>query len=118
MKVHLLRNKNRAIKVTTACGTNPYIAGSVRNGRQTYQNIPNEYVVDFATFKATAPEDRCAHCCEAGLIIRNRQRHEQGKPPVLDLFAPHIPEDEQNDHPPPFNTRLLAPPRGGRDDAN
>lgn len=88
MKIHLLRNKNREIKVTTACGTNPYIGDrQIRNGRKTYQNIPSENVVDFQTFKTVAPEDRCAHCCEAGLIIKNRQRRDKGLAPVTDLFA-------------------------------
>ena len=87
MQIHLLRNKHREIKITTACGTDPYISNKqVRNARTTYQQIPSDYVVNFETFRTTEPRKRCAHCVEAGLIIRNRQRAAKGLAPVSNLF--------------------------------
>jgi len=80
-KVHLRRNKNPEIKVIAACASNPYIEGSRRNGRATYQFMASE-IVGFEEFKKVAQADRCAHCCEAALVIRNRQRKAKGMPPV------------------------------------
>jgi len=80
-KIHLRRNKNPEIKVIAACATNPYIAGSRRNGRATYHFMASE-IVGVEDFKKVAPSDRCAHCCEAALVIRNRQRAAKGMPPV------------------------------------
>ena len=84
-KVHLLRNKNVEVKVLAACASNPYIEGSKKNNRANYQFMASE-VVNFEVFKNTPAADRCAHCMDAGLIIRNRQRKAKGLSPVSHLM--------------------------------
>jgi hypothetical protein len=43
-------------------------------------------IVRLDEFRNTPDADRCAHCMDMGLQIRNRQREEAGKPPVAHLF--------------------------------
>lgn len=85
-KIHLLRNANREIKIVTACATNPHVNNTFRNARKTYANIPSACVVSWGEFKTTPAADRCAHCVEAALIIRNRQRKAKGLKPVATAF--------------------------------
>jgi hypothetical protein len=55
------------------------------NGRRTYVYMASE-IVPFKEFKNVPAADRCAHCVDRGLQVRNRQRKEKGLPPVVNLF--------------------------------
>ena len=82
-KIHLRRNTGTT--PIAACAANPHV-GAVngripRNSRATYQRMASE-IVPFDQFCKTPAADRCAHCCDAALVIRNRQRHAKGKPLV------------------------------------
>lgn len=79
-KIHLRRAANPENR-TTACATNPFRTEIRRNGRTTYQFMASE-VVSFADFAKVPADNRCSHCCDAALVIRNRQRKAKGKPPV------------------------------------
>lgn len=88
-KIHLRRNTaESALRhgAVAACATNPHRATSRRNGRTTYQAMSSE-IVDVIAFRDTPAAARCTHCCDAMLVIVNRQRREKGKPPVSDAFA-------------------------------
>ena len=80
-KVHLRRNRDGEIFSIAACATNPHVARPARNGRATYQVMASA-IVCLADFKGTDPQLRCAHCCDAALVIRNRQRRAKGLAPV------------------------------------
>lgn len=85
-KIHLRRNK--MISTTEArpvCATNPYREGSRFNSRSTYRYMASE-VVGYEDFKNVPAEQRCAHCVDMGLVIRNRQRKAKGLAPVANLF--------------------------------
>ena len=85
-KIHLRRNKmEKVTEARAVCSTNPYIQGSRPNGRQTYQFMASE-VVSWDEFQAVNPADRCAHCVDMGLVVRNRQRQAKGLQPVKTLF--------------------------------
>jgi hypothetical protein len=86
-KIHLKMNKGaNGQRPIAACAGRADSCGKVYlNNRRTYSYMASE-IVDFAGFKATAPEQRCFHCVDAGLQIRNRQRRAHGKPPVESLF--------------------------------
>jgi hypothetical protein len=85
MKTHLRTNKNPAIKIVAACAINPHREGQVRNGRTSYQHMASA-IVGWVDFQRVPAADRCAHCVEAALIIRNRQRAAKGLPPVASTF--------------------------------
>lgn len=62
---------------------------SRRNSRQTYANIPQSHIVDFASFRAAYaanPASVCAHCIDMALPVYNRQRTAKGLAPVKSLF--------------------------------
>jgi hypothetical protein len=84
-KIHLRRNKNPEIMEVAACATNPYSQKIFRNQRTSYQSMSSE-IVSWEAFKATPADERCAHCVEAALVIRNRQRKAKGLPPVETPF--------------------------------
>lgn len=86
-KIHLRANKlintDRAMAI---CATQRVAGRGVRyNGRSTYKFMASE-VVSFEDFKNVPAADRCAHCMDRGLIVRNRQRREKGLAPVAALF--------------------------------
>jgi hypothetical protein len=86
-KTHLRRNviKNgRPGK--PVCATNPYRENSMNNRRDA-KNVPQDMIVSFAEFKTTPSEQRCSHCVDMGLVVRNRQRRDKGLAPVESLFA-------------------------------
>lgn len=91
LKVHLRANKEDGTRPPFArCAARSVGGGKVRsNGRASYQNIPLANIVgrdEFRAAYASDPTRVCAHCCDAGLIILNRQRREKGKPPVASFF--------------------------------
>jgi hypothetical protein len=84
-KIHLRRTKEENEVVIAACATNPHIKGARRNGRNTYQFMASE-VVGWNEFKTMDRSQLCAHCIEAALVIRNRQRKAKGLPPITHAF--------------------------------
>jgi len=84
-KIHLRRNKNVELASIAACATNPNINKARRNGRNTYQFMASE-IVGWEQFKNVPAADRCAHCVDAALVIRNRQRKAKGMSPITDAF--------------------------------
>lgn len=56
-----------------------------RNSRSKYQFMASE-IVSYADFRNVPAEDRCSHCMDMGLEVRNRQRKEKGLPLVAHLF--------------------------------
>lgn len=84
-KIHLRRNKENGSIDRAACATNPYFEGSRRNNRSTYQFMASE-IVSWKEFQKINSNDRCAHCMEAALVIRNRQRKVKGLAPVKTVF--------------------------------
>jgi hypothetical protein len=80
-KIHLRRNKNPEIKVLAACASNPYVSKARSNGRTTYQFMASE-IVGWDQFKTMDSSLLCAHCLDAALVIRNRQRKDKGLPPI------------------------------------
>lgn len=88
MKTHLRANKgSNGQSFYSACAARSTGGGKVnRNQRQAYQDIPQSYIVTFEDFKNTPEEDRCSHCMDRGLIMRNGQRRRKGLPAVNHLF--------------------------------
>lgn len=88
MKTHLKANKGtNGHSIYSICASRHTGSGKVnRNSRDTYRDIPPEYIVDFSAFKATPDKQRCAHCMDRGLKVRNMQRARNGKPPVKHIF--------------------------------
>lgn len=84
-KIHLRRNKENGIDVLAVCATNPNVAKARRNSRTSYQFMSSP-IVSWEEFKTVAAADRCAHCVEAALTIRNRQRKAKGLVSVKTLF--------------------------------
>lgn len=86
-KVHLQRNKaEEGQRPIALCATNAHVPMSKGkrvpwNSRSTYQDMTSE-IVAMAVFRATEEAQRCAHCCDAALILRNRQRKDKGLSPV------------------------------------
>jgi len=88
MKTHLQANKGtNGQAIYSACASKYVGSGKLnRNNRDTYRNIPASNIVDFEIFKTVPDADRCAHCMDRGLIMRNSQRSRKGLPPVKYLF--------------------------------
>lgn len=86
-KTHAARNKNTDTKGFQAlCATRSDSNGKVlRNSRSTYQFMASKIVL-LNDFRNVASEDRCAHCVEAYLELRNRQRAAKGQAPVSHAF--------------------------------
>lgn len=86
-KIHLRANKMNTTEIAySACASRHSGNGKVRaNNRKTYQFMASE-IVGYDDFKNVPTIDRCAHCMDAGLIIRNRQRKAKGLTPVTHLF--------------------------------
>lgn len=82
-KIHLRRSKLVEGKAPlAACAAQSAGPNQCRpNSRSTYRFMASE-IVSPAEFRATPHADRCAHCCDAGLLVLNRQRRDKGLPPV------------------------------------
>jgi len=87
MKKHLVANKGNTQALFSACASKYTSAGKVtRNSRSTYQTIPRSHLLHIIDFKNTPASERCSHCENRGLIMRNSQRKRQGLSPVSSLF--------------------------------
>jgi len=77
-KIHL-----RANKLTETNRAKPFCATKMVNGkcksndRGTYRFMASE-IVSFAEFREVGSADRCAHCVDMGLSIRNKLRKDRG----------------------------------------
>ena len=84
-KIHL-----RANKLTETNRAKPFCATKMVNGkcksnnRDTYRFMASE-IVSFLEFREVADIDRCAHCVDMGLTIRNRLRKDKGFAPVTKI---------------------------------
>jgi hypothetical protein len=86
-KLHLQANVGINAIPYALCSVRSIGHGKVRrNSRTTYADIPQANIVSFEKFKTIDASDRCAHCCAAGLLVRNRQRKAKGLDPVKSLF--------------------------------
>lgn len=87
-KIHLRANKltgsNEPIAI---CASQFNAAGKViGNKRTTYRYMASE-IVGRTEFKDVASADRCAHCMDMGLAMRNSHRKRNGLAPLANLFA-------------------------------
>ena len=76
MKVHVRKGTGNGCDDIPACAFNA----------RHYKHLPSEYVKSPKEFRATAAEQRCQHCEQKYLEIRNRQRKAKGLPPVKTAF--------------------------------
>ena len=60
------------------------------NQRQTYADIPASHIVRPDEFRAAAPEDRCAHCCDRFQSMMNERRKANGKPLYKNAWTKEI----------------------------
>lgn len=86
-KIHMAANKGtNGQAIYARCAGQSLANGKVRpNNRSTYRFMASE-IVSYADFRNVSADDRCAHCMDMGLEVRNRQRKEKGLPPVSHLF--------------------------------
>lgn len=86
-KVHLRANKLTGDNYAKPFCATRYVNGKCQlNSRSTYRFMASK-VVSFAEFRDVPAADRCAHCVDVGLAVRNRLRKERGFPPVNDAFV-------------------------------
>jgi hypothetical protein len=88
-KVHLRANKliDENTRPRAVCATRPGSNGKVlNNGRASYRFMASE-IVGRPEFAKVAPADRCAHCLDTGLVMRNIVRKQKGLPPLESLFS-------------------------------
>lgn len=85
-KIHLRANKlTETNRAKSFCATKMTANGKCRsNDRDTYRFMASE-IVSFNEFRNVASADRCAHCVDMGLAIRNRIRKERGFAPVAKI---------------------------------
>lgn len=76
MKIHVRKGTGNGCDSIPACAFN----------QRRYKHLPSNFVVPPKEFRAAPASDRCAHCENQYLIIRNRQRKEKGLPPVKNAF--------------------------------
>lgn len=74
MKVHCRLTKDK-----------PNIPCCAFNNRN-YKELPNEFVKSPQEFRKVPTEERCQHCCDRYLIVRNKQRKAKGLDPVSTAF--------------------------------
>lgn len=87
-KIHLRANKlvDANTRPRAVCASQMSAAGKVtNNGRASYRFMASE-IVGRAEFAKVAAKDRCAHCLDTGLILRNKARAATGLAPLADLF--------------------------------
>jgi hypothetical protein len=82
-KIHLRANKLTGTNAPRAiCATKMTAAGRcASNSRATYRFMASE-IVGFPAFREVPAADRCAHCVDAGLTVRNKLRARNGFAPV------------------------------------
>ncbi len=81
-KVHYQANKGIRREPMALCSTRMNAKGNVEdNGRRSYVGMSSPIVMP-DVFKATPAADRCAHCCDRLLEVRNFLRKRDGKPPI------------------------------------
>jgi hypothetical protein len=88
-KIHLRANKlvDETTRPRAVCASQIGSNGKIKNnGRDTYRFMASEIVgrLEFAKVDA---KDRCAHCLDTGLQMRNVFRKQNGLPPLENLFA-------------------------------
>lgn len=78
-KIHLRANKlTETNSPRSVCSSFRTADGKCKfNGRDKYRFMASE-IVGFMQFREVPAADRCAHCVDNGLIIRNRIRKERG----------------------------------------
>jgi hypothetical protein len=77
-KIHLRGNARTEEIAKSICSLRSIGNGKVRsNGRDKYQFMASE-IVGFLSFREVPHTNRCAHCCDMGLIKRNSQRKAKG----------------------------------------
>lgn len=78
-KIHLRANKlTGANRAKAVCASYRTPDGRCRsNNRGTYRFMASE-IVSFKDFITLPSSDRCSHCVDNGLVIRNRIRKERG----------------------------------------
>ena len=83
-KIHLRQGVNG----TPACAASGFRKNGtiIRNARTTYQHMAATSV-DAEAFRATAPENRCAHCCDRFTPMMNARRKLAGKPLYSDAMT-------------------------------
>ena len=82
-KIHLRANKLTETNSPRAvCASYRTPDGRCKfNNRDSYRFMASE-IVGFLKFREVPSADRCAHCVDNGLVIRNRIRKERGFAPV------------------------------------
>lgn len=76
MKIHVRFSNTEAQATIPACAFNA----------RHYKQLPGNFVKSPKEFRAAAPADRCAHCEQKYMEIRNKQRKAKGLPPVKTPF--------------------------------
>lgn len=86
-KIHLRRNKiDEGQTPIAVCAARSIGNGKcIPNSRSTYRFMASE-IVDINGFRAAPASDRCAHCCDMGLVFINQLRAKKGKEPRTSLF--------------------------------
>lgn len=88
-KIHLRANKpveGKEFVARATCASQLGTNGKVKfNSRSSYRYMASE-IVDRATFAKVPMKDRCAHCCDMGLAMRNAFRKQNGMAPLTNLF--------------------------------
>lgn len=86
-KIHLRANKLTGNNAPIAtCAARMSSPGKVKfNTRRTYRFMASE-IVSRAEFAAVADKDRCAHCMDMGLKLRNAMRKAEGLAPLSSIF--------------------------------
>lgn len=86
-KIHLQQGTDG----TAACAARGTTAAGkiIRNARKTYQTMSATSVSPEA-FRALAPADRCAHCCDRFTPMMNARRVKSGKPLYKDAMTKEL----------------------------
>lgn len=88
-KIHLRANKpieGKEFVARAVCASRLGSNGKVKfNSRTSYRYMASE-IVDRPTFAKVPEKDRCFHCCDMGLAMRNEFRKQQGLTPLVTLF--------------------------------
>jgi hypothetical protein len=84
-KIHLRANKLTETNRAKSFCASKMISGKCRsNSRDTYRFMASE-IVSFLEFRNVPSADRCAHCVDSGLAIRNKLRRDRGFTPVQSI---------------------------------
>lgn len=84
-KIHLRGNARHEEVARSICSLKSIGNGKVAsNGRDKYRFMASE-IVGFLTFREVPANERCAHCCDMGLIKRNSQRKAKGFSKVTNI---------------------------------